>query len=226
MDIKERWLINRLHKLIQLGRFHETDILSLLILLRRFASHNNTSSIKQLADFVAHINKDRGILKQYLKQIRDYLYDTSGSRELLSLKPVYTNTIIGLALNNIFKCMGLDSIDAYRMNDVTISIISLLQDVEITIDDGLVSKLGVYISSTNVLLAGDIVLPQGHTASFWIVSAENNHELQLKELGVGPIEFTGLTEAFCLDGKFWLEQLPRKNLTGQCCLKQPFEKGG
>ena len=61
MDAKERWLIEQTLVTLEAGTFSERDVLALLILLRRHAQP--TSVIREFGDFVAHREKDRGILK-------------------------------------------------------------------------------------------------------------------------------------------------------------------
>src|SRR5262245_13816243 len=61
MDAKEFRLVSELHTRISRATFHERDVLALLILMRPRTDDN--SPARELSDFVAHREKDRGALQ-------------------------------------------------------------------------------------------------------------------------------------------------------------------
>jgi hypothetical protein len=71
MDTKERWLIEQARATLEAGTFTERDVLGLLILLRRHAQLK--SVVREIGDFVAHRERDRGILQTYLRHIQAVL---------------------------------------------------------------------------------------------------------------------------------------------------------
>jgi hypothetical protein len=71
MDAKEQSLVRDIHRKVTEHTFHERDVLALLILLRAWAPQK--SAVHELADFVAHREKDRGGLKDYVAHVSEYL---------------------------------------------------------------------------------------------------------------------------------------------------------
>lgn len=93
MDSKQRALLVELHTRIVAGNFGETDIHSLLILLRDESPRDG--AIRELADFVAHRRRDRGPIHGYMREIKR-LVDAPGDRDF-AVKRVFTECEIGAA---------------------------------------------------------------------------------------------------------------------------------
>jgi hypothetical protein len=70
MDAKEELLVGDLYRRIRSHTFHERVVLALLILLRPYSVAN--SPVRELSDFVAHREKDRGALKTYVHHVLEY----------------------------------------------------------------------------------------------------------------------------------------------------------
>lgn len=68
MDVKERWLLTGLSEQIGGGTFDERDVLAFLILLRRHTPNDHL--VRELGDFVAHRERDRGMLRRYLADVQ------------------------------------------------------------------------------------------------------------------------------------------------------------
>lgn len=72
MDPKERTLIAGLLDRVRALEFEENHVLGLLILLRRHAI-KTAPLVAELGDFMAHREKDRGLLLRFLQQVQQAL---------------------------------------------------------------------------------------------------------------------------------------------------------
>ena len=70
VDAKEKFLVDELCRRIREQKFHERDVLALLILLRGHSAAE--SPVRELADFIAHREKERGALKKYVQHVVAY----------------------------------------------------------------------------------------------------------------------------------------------------------
>jgi hypothetical protein len=67
MDSKERLLVDELCRRITQQIFHERDVLALLILLRGHSAAK--APVRELADFIAHREKDLRALQKYVQHV-------------------------------------------------------------------------------------------------------------------------------------------------------------
>jgi len=129
MDAKERWLIEQTRSTLESGSFSEHDVLGLLILLRRHAPA--CSAVREFGDFVAHREKDRGILHTYLCRIQTALNGTAAPHDQPLTLPIFTSSDIHASLNELLTSLGISPIDAELGNRLAVCIISLLQSVKV-----------------------------------------------------------------------------------------------
>ncbi|MGE3979577.1 MAG: hypothetical protein AB7F94_18630 [Nitrospira sp.] len=130
MDAKEQNLVADLHQLITNHSFYERDILALLILLREHATDG--SAVRELGDFVAHREKDRGALKKYVQHMNAFVEAAvKNGPAQMKVKPVYSSAEFRDSLNTSFARFGLPQVSPDLTDDVLICIMSLLQDVRI-----------------------------------------------------------------------------------------------
>lgn len=210
MDAKERSLVERAHATLASGSFTERDVLVLLMLLRRHAAPK--SPVREFADFVAHRDKDRGILKDFLRGIQLALHaDQSGSNRPVTFQ-VLTNRDIHSVFNAVFASLGLNPIDEELANRIAVCIIALLQSVRIeTYQQQPVRGLSVEVSSDSIGLFGHSTIPAGHVLRFPVLLAENRgYELSVA-MASKPVPFLScdhVIEACCLNGQFIIAQRP------------------
>jgi hypothetical protein len=200
MDVKERFLIARAYATICSGNFHELDVLTLLILLRPHAARN--SHIREFGDFVAHREKDRGVLQGFLKCFQCALHGNSNVDPASHI----TNDDIRDSFNEIFRQINLPELNDELANQITICIISLLQSVEIKIQEIQTScDLKVAISSEQIALRGPGTVLAGHVVDYPILIAKNC----LQDAASYPSGFMRpdrVVEAGSVNGIFELEQ--------------------
>ena len=153
MDAKETWLVNATVDAIASGNFHERDVL-----LREYAAGN--TPLREFGDFVAHRERDRGILLQVRERIRGALLGQTNTTENL---PIWSVAQIGDSLNVTFARLGVPSLDPENVNRVTVSVMTLLQGVRL--GQNQFDHLGIEMSSHYILLQAYGKLPAGHIVS-------------------------------------------------------------
>jgi hypothetical protein len=208
MDPKERWLLEGMRAKLDSGSFTERDILSLLILLRRHASSEPV--VKEFGDFIAHRDKDKGILKDYLSRVQKLL---KGSKEEALSLPIFTEKEIHLSFNKVLSKIGLTEINSELANQITVCIITLLQSVKVeTKLENQIIGFSVAMSSHQIALCGHGTLVAGHRITFPLITAINNgYEESLKFVPFKDLlTCSHIVESYCIGGKFKVEQRPWK----------------
>jgi len=156
-DIKENQLINYYYKKISLNNFDEKDIYSFLILLRQYAT--SKSPVYEFANFIAHREKDRGYIKDYIETTKKNIEKIGKENVKVVIKSIFTTDDIRKSLNLILEKLDKEPLNNDIVTNIILCIIVLLQDV------GLYSKknkkignLVIGINKTNINLMGCINL--------------------------------------------------------------------
>jgi len=202
MDAKEQNLIADLHKLITNHSFHERDILALLILLRDHAA--DRSAVRELGDFVAHREKDRGALKKYVHHVTAFVDAAIKNRPAqMKIEPVYSSAAFRDSLNTSFDRFGLPPVSPDITDDVLICIMSLLQDVRIVHKGKEIGHLLLARCSTELWLFAGVVEPTKNVRIlFPALTVPNRH---CPVAGGAPLAgFSGLVEARFTEGRLQL----------------------
>ena len=155
MDDKQRWQVARLHERVTSGAFSEDDVFALLLLLREYAPKG--APLRECADFVAHRERDRGRIFDYLQKTKGQLENLGKLSGTMEIKPVFSATEVGDSLARCLSQFDLSPFDEQQVNNVLVCIISLLQHVALVSGDGVaVGVLEVAISRTEVILLGRV----------------------------------------------------------------------
>jgi hypothetical protein len=203
MDSKERLLVTELYSRIEKVSFHERDILSLLILLRPRTAP--LSPLRELSDFIAHREKDRGALKAYVKHVVDYVdalvTNTSG---LLKIDVVHTREAFRESLNATLSEYDLAPLDEDLSDDVLTCAMSLLQAVRLIDSGNEIGHLGLVRMGKELHLSAQIVVTKPHHIPivFPALIVPNRYCEPTKSGGIQA--FLGLVEARCTKGKLTL----------------------
>jgi hypothetical protein len=153
MDMKETQLVDYYHNIITTKAFSEKDIFALLMILRQYA--DKLSPVYEFANFVAHREKDRGFIKEYLETTKHKLDNIGKINTIIEIRPVFSIEEIEKSFNLVFKKLGKPEIPSEILNDVIICIIMLLQDVRIFDKRNRpIGKLVVGLSKTKLSLIG------------------------------------------------------------------------
>lgn len=223
IDAKQRQLIQRFYETIQSGTFDETDVHSLLILLRETVKHGDL--VRELADFIAHRNKDRGEVHHYLANIAIKLAD----KQLLTsdVHEVFTRRKIGDRLNTALYAdpLKLDPLDDTIINAVVACILSLLQNIRI-VDSEVKNEacclrkakratkkapkelgiLSLRVTHSQLSLWGSARTRNGHTLGFIVFTADYC-DSSLASLN-SPMTFDRVVEVTCRNRMLRLNQTP------------------
>ena len=202
MDQKERWQVTRLHERVMQGAFSEEDVFVLLVLLREYAP--NASPVRECADFVAHRERDRGLVFNYLQRTKGQLKNIGKINAVIEIKPVFSANELRDSFTDCLAQFGLAPFDEHQVNCVLVCIISLLQHVPLVNRDGVaVGVLQLAISQTEVILLGSVRIDaQGVTVVFPALVAKNDFEDVPESSSPYPISEVGWAE--CKDGRMSL----------------------
>lgn len=203
MDAKESQLVRDLHARIAKATFHERDVLALLILIRPRAAAN--AAVRELSDFIAHREKDRGALKVYVKHIVRFLGALVAKRAAtLKIDVVHTREAFRESLNNTLDEYGLSAFDEDRADDVLACVMSLLQDVRLIENKTEIGWLGLVRFGKDLHVAAQVHTPNPERTpvSAPALIVPNRYCPHAKSGGVQG--FGGLVEARCTNGKLTL----------------------
>lgn len=119
MDSKEKQLFYYYYEKFRNSTFEEYDVYAFLILIRRHCPDNR--SINKLADFIAHRDKSRGYIKEYLEELKDKfnkIYNNSVEKQMkIKVEEVFTFKEIKNGLNSVFKKFNLEELNIDIIND-------------------------------------------------------------------------------------------------------------
>ena len=208
-DEKEKWLIAQVRDAITCGTYSERDVLCLLILLRRHAAPR--SAAREFGDFVAHREKDRGILREYLHRVQEAFHSPPNLVPQIKL-PVFSVTDVTSSINQVLAAFGLPPFEAETGNQIAVCIISLLQEVRIdTPQKSPVDYLAVAISTSHIALMGRSTVTAGHVFSFPLLVAENHvYEFSLAHEDAPDVSYLStcnfVVKTYCIAGAFQFEQ--------------------
>ena len=197
MDAKEKLLVDGLSRRIIGRTFHERDVLALLILLREHAPTG--SPLRELADFIAHREKDRGSLQKYVRHVVAYgeaLAD--GSVAHLKIDPVYTASGFRDSLNTVLDSFSIARLSTESADDVLACTMSLLQDVRVIHEKREIGRLRLVRFDKDLWLCASVKMqPKEVQVVFPALIVPNRY----CALGNAQnIEFGGLVEARCTKG--------------------------
>lgn len=212
MDIKEQFLIDRTRAVLESGTFSERDVLSLLILLREHAP--DKSLLREFGDFVAHRERDRGLLCEYLGRVQAALMTNTAVVNQTDPFRVIKSSEICQSFNDLFASLGMPLFDPELGNRVSACIITILQSVRVSpaaSNPALVFMVQMFTFA--IALIGVVQTPAGHGIGFPLLVADNNGYEQSLTIAP-PIEsLMGgdfLVEAQCQNGTFTVEQRERR----------------
>lgn len=179
MDRKAKQLLNYYNQRLIQNNFDEKDIYGLLILIRGLSKSN--SPVRELGDFIAHREKDRGYIKKYLLETKNKLDNLGKKNTTIVIKTVFTAKEILNDLNNIFTLQKLTEINDKVANEIMLCIISLLQDVQIFNGKDVLGKLVIAMKYDVITLLGEIRLKnKANNVVFPVLEGENTIFLMQK----------------------------------------------
>lgn len=174
MDRKARSLLEGCLRKIAAGDFDERDLSYLLIALRGSAA--TTFPIRELADFVAHRERDRGLISEYVEQVRK---DLDAGRTPSEIRPVFTLETFKTSLRSILNGEGFLELSAERLEQLFVCVVLLLQDVTLIARQGgaISGTLRLALTKSEILLHGEVRIENrpGVTATFDALTVPNRY---------------------------------------------------
>lgn len=186
MDRKEKQLFDLYYKKFTNRTFDEKDLFNFLVLVRESAKGINC--IRELGDFIAHREKSKGFVKNYLEETERILNNLGNENIVMKIDNVFSFKEIRSGFNLLFQKNDYSKIPSDIINDLILCIISLLQDVKIVSGKSKkeIGKLSFGISSNEIFLMGNIKIKnnQGKLVEvlFPVLTAKNNY------LELGPVD--------------------------------------
>jgi hypothetical protein len=173
MDDKERSLIVALYKKIAGPDFDERDVFAFLILLRPHSKMH--TPVYEFANFIAHREKDRGHIRDYLHETKTKLANLGKVSSILVIKPVFSVAEIGDSLNEVLGKIQLGALTGKQVQVIVLCIISLLQHVRIVEKSGEVGRLVFGITKSDVILLGRVSIKDKVWAVFPALMVPNDY---------------------------------------------------
>lgn len=169
MDFKERALIMGLLGRVQALEFEEHHALSLLILLRRHAA-SKAPMAAELGNFVAHRERDRGLLLRFLKQVQGALLPGGQA-------PNYYDTPVSVPvlhdqLNALLAEHSLPSIGFEQTECLALVVAAILDHVEFPVQGARSSRLLFGFNAHFAGLFGEVPTPSA-TVAFPVMAVRN-----------------------------------------------------
>lgn len=173
MDDKELSLILALYKKVTSTDFNERDVFALLILLRPHSKAH--TPVYEFANFIAHREKDRGHIRDYLHETKTKLENLGKVSSILVIKPVFSVAEVGDSLNEVLGGIQLAPLTAKQVQVIVLCIISLLQHVRIVEKSGEVGRLVFGITKADVILLGRVAIKDKVWAVFPALMVPNDY---------------------------------------------------
>lgn len=178
MDQKEKQLVTDYHQKFIERSFDERDVYSFLILVREKVRNNEF--IREMGDFIAHREKSRGYIKDYIEKNEYILLNLGKVNSVLKIEDVFSFKEIRNGFNNFFLNNGFTKLSNDIINDLILCIISILQDVKLVDKKSkrTIGKLSFALSSQFIILGATIKLPREGKdvhAQFQVLSCQNNY---------------------------------------------------
>jgi hypothetical protein len=203
VDAKEEVLVGDLYRRVKAYKFHERDVLAFLILLRLHSAAN--SPMRELSDFVAHREKDRGALKTYVHHVLTYCDAVVAKRAAqVQIGAVHSAVAFRDSLNATLAKFKLTPLNSDVTNDLLACVMSLLQDVRLFHNGVEIGRLVLGRLKKELWLLGAITMPgpKKIPVTFPALIVPNNYCSSGDEKKLGA--FNGLVEARCTKGRLRL----------------------
>lgn len=157
MDNKESVLIDRCLTSFYQNTFVEMDVYLLLILLRQHSKNN--SIVFELANFVAHRERDRGDIHKYILETKLKAEKIGTENVRIKIAPIFDERKLLEDINSILSGLKKETLSVEISGDLMLCVISLLQGVKLINNNRIIGELKVTISPEYFQLAG-VVKPR------------------------------------------------------------------
>ena len=201
MDSKERAIVAALHGRIQASAFGESDVLGFLIATREYA-HSN-SPLRELGDFVAHRERDRGILQRYLRHVCEFRDAfLAGLPAILHSEVIFSLKDLHATLTSTLQRFDLPSLNEAQTGDLLACAMSILQQVRLSDGKKQIGRLALGRTATELQLLGLVHVKQADKGpiEFAVPALIVPNRYCAGPLGTTPTIFQEPVEARWCDG--------------------------
>jgi len=161
--------------------------------------------MRELSDFVAHREKDRGALKTYVHHVLTYCDAVVAKRAAqVQIGAVHSAVAFRDSLNATLAKFKLTPLNSDVTNDLLVCVMSLLQDVRLFHNGVEIGRLVLGRLKKELWLLGAITMPgpKKIPVTFPALIVPNNYCSSGDEKKLGA--FNGLVEARCTKGRLRL----------------------
>lgn len=207
MDIKEQQTILHFYSRLEGGMFDEWDVYSFLILVREKSKIG--TALREFGDFIAHREKDRGYIKEYIDRTKYKLERLGKINTKLVIKEVFTYDEICKSINDTLQVLNLNPLSDEIITGIILCIMSLLQEVMIFDKKKNIGKLVLARNKDQIILLGIIHIRNQVQASFPVLSIQNRYPESMLKKSFGandtPINFESVIKITNICGKLTLQ---------------------
>lgn len=183
MDIKEQALLKHYVDKLNNYTFDEKDVHALILLL------NNQNCavhwINEMADFAVKRDRYTGLIKEYLFDTRNKFASIGQSKATLRIHDVFSFKEIRNGLNKVLADCKLGELTNEAINDFVTCLISVLQQIIITDEQGKeLGKLFFAVSSKQIILMAELGVSHNlfkQTNVVFPVLTANNRYIHVKK---------------------------------------------
>lgn len=154
MDLKEKEMVYYYRNRIVSKQYTEKDVYAFLMLLRPYSEEK--TALREFANFVAHRNKDRESIKEYVHYVDDIMNNLEEANTQMVIKPVYTVHDVMNSLNNALANFGNISLNYEQSKDILFCIMILLQECYLYRNKVEFAKLHLGIIEDNIMLLANV----------------------------------------------------------------------
>ena len=181
MDQKAKKLIELHHGRINDRSFEENDVHSLLILLREHSKRN--TPVREVADFIAHREKDRGLIHKYiLKSRTEFNKAYKNQSYQLTVKEVFSEEELLDSINKTLNKLGFDEFPTSLSPILMLCVISLMTRIKIIIKNTAPAELEIAFEDDQISLYCNLPIPHKSGKGdiffkFVVLSAKCAHDI-------------------------------------------------
>ncbi|MDH3457606.1 MAG: hypothetical protein OER90_12280 [Gemmatimonadota bacterium] len=202
MDEKERAIVATIHDRIRARAFDENDVLSFLIVTRHYAGAD--TPLRELGDFVAHRERDRGLMQRYLQHVCEFRDAfLAGRAATLHSKPVFGVSDVHASLGSALEQFDLPLLCEAEVNDVLATAMSILQQVQLFDGKKHIGRLVLARTDAELQLLGLVHVKQASKGpvEFAVPALAVQNSYCGVPKGTTPVPFDALVEAKCFEGR-------------------------
>lgn len=183
MDIKEQAQLKHYVDKLNNHTFDERDVYAFILLLNN--QNCAVEWINEMADFAVKRNQYTGLIKEYIFNTRNKFTSIGQSKAALRIHDVFSFKEIRNGLNKVLANCKLGELTNETINDFIACLISILQQIIITDEQGKeIGKLFFAVSNKQIILMAELGVSHNlfkQTNVVFPVLTANNRYINVKK---------------------------------------------